>query len=83
MKYRVQETQLNSGDVLYLYTDGVTEANNPESRLYGEQRLLDYLNSAKELSVSEMLLGVQKDKDLFAENAEQFYDITMLAVKNR
>ena len=44
IKYRQNTIQLNEGDRLFLYTDGVTEAHNPENALYSENRLLNFLN---------------------------------------
>jgi hypothetical protein len=79
--YKQYELTLNKGDILFLYTDGVTEANNPSDKLYGEYRLLDVLNTNSDLAPNELLLRVKQDLDIFAENAPQFDDITMLALK--
>lgn len=47
MKYRSQTVTLRPGDKMFLYTDGVTEANDPDEQLYGEERLLAYVNRAR------------------------------------
>ena len=78
VKYKMQEFDLQPGDRIYLYTDGVTEATNPDNCLYGEERLQNYLNANKQFGAEEMLLNVKKDIDVFAGEAEQFDDITML-----
>lgn len=79
--YKQQELQLNSGDTIFLYTDGVTEATNSSNELYGEDRLLNILNSREYSSMKEMCAAVKEDVDKFVGEAPQFDDITMLAVK--
>ena len=59
IKYRKNELQLTPGDKLYLYTDGVTEATDNNTELYGEQRLLDFVNSL-EKTEPESLCKLQK-----------------------
>lgn len=81
VKYRKNELQLAPGDVIYLYTDGVTEATNINDELYGEDRLLALLNANKEASMEELCKLVKEDVFVFAGEAPQFDDITMLALK--
>jgi serine phosphatase RsbU (regulator of sigma subunit) len=81
VKYRKNELQLAPGDVIYLYTDGVTEATNINDELYGEDRLLALLNANKEASMKELCKLVKEDVFVFAGEAPQFDDITMLALK--
>ena len=81
VKYRKNELQLAPGDVIYLYTDGVTEATNINDELYGEDRLLALLNANKEASMEELCKLVKEDVFAFAGEAPQFDDITMLALK--
>jgi len=80
-KYTLQEFDLAPGDRLYLYTDGVTEATTKDSELYGEIRLEVYLNTHKGMLLKETLLGVKSDIDTFVKGADQFDDITMLAIE--
>jgi len=80
-KYRQEEIYLDSGDTLYLYTDGVTEAMNHEKELFGEERLQATLNKNRDSSVEDLLHSVKRDVDTFANGAEQTDDITMLALK--
>jgi serine phosphatase RsbU (regulator of sigma subunit) len=47
VRYRSGELKLGSGDRIFLYTDGVTEATNIENQLYGEERLLDFINKKR------------------------------------
>ena len=78
--YQKHEIQLSEGDSLYLYTDGVTEATNADVALYGEERLQKKLNENLDASVKERCEGILADIDDFVGEAEQFDDITMLAV---
>ena len=78
MKYRANELTLNKGDRIFLYTDGVTEATDEKETLYGEDRLLSYIDKNKKLPAEALLSGLKNDIDNFAGDAPQFDDITML-----
>ena len=81
VRYKEQQLQLQQGDEIYLYTDGVTEAHNADKQLFGEPRLLASLNETKGLTVEEICKKVKADVDAFQGEAEQFDDITMLCVR--
>ena len=76
--YRINELQLKAGDRLFLYTDGVPEATNAESELYGEDRLLNFMNQNTVAPATELLPALKADIDAFVGEAPQFDDITML-----
>ncbi|MBE7083379.1 MAG: hypothetical protein E7373_02095 [Clostridiales bacterium] len=78
VRYRVNEITLNAGDRIFLYTDGVTEATNENNELYGEDRLLSFINKSLELDQTKLLPKLKKDIDKFVGKAPQFDDITML-----
>lgn len=78
IKYDLQTIQLEKGDRLYLYTDGVNEATNENKELYGNDRLVNYLNEHKSDSQKAILFGIKEDIDKFIGDADQFDDITML-----
>ena len=80
-QYSEEEIILQPGDILYLYTDGVTEALNKDNELFSEQRLLKVLNKYGESPPKELLPAVKQEIDSFAEGTEQADDITMLALK--
>ena len=80
IRYRRNELQLNPGDTLFLYTDGVTEATDAGENLYGEERLLSLLRSQHSASAKAVCEAVKADVDAFAGEAEQFDDITMLCL---
>ena len=78
VRYRVGELTLEPGDRMFLYTDGVTEATNAENQLYGEDRLLNFMNlNATQDSVA-FLPALKANIDEFVGEAPQFDDITML-----
>lgn len=79
--YRNNEITLGKGDVLFLYTDGVTEAANTDLKLYGEQRLLECLEANYQLAPEELLRAVRADIRAFTSGAEQYDDITMVVLK--
>lgn len=81
MVYQSSELILNQGDTLFLYTDGVTEAINLSEEMYGEDRLKEVLNDSADLASELILLKVQQDINKFVGTADQFDDITMLALQ--
>ena len=80
MKYRKNSLQLMPGDKLYLYTDGVTEATDNNTELYGEERLLDFVNSLETVEPESLCKLIKEEVDKFVGTAPQFDDITMLAI---
>ena len=78
VRYRVGELILNPGDRLFLYTDGVPEATNTEKKLYGEDRLLVFMNQNASLEATKLLPALKANIDEFVGEAPQFDDITML-----
>ena len=63
---------------MFLYTDGVPEATNGKTELYGEDRLLAFMNQNNAVSATELLPALKADIDAFVGEAPQFDDITML-----
>ena len=83
VRYREQTLQMEPGDFLYLYTDGVTEATDNTEELYDNDRLLavlsrDYGTGAE--ACEAMCRAVKEDIDRFVGDAPQFDDITMLCL---
>ncbi len=76
--YKSETIQLKHGARIFLYTDGVTEAQNNDHELFGEDRLLESLERNGKLPLQQMLAAVRRDIDTFVGDAEQFDDITML-----
>ena len=80
MDYSVQQVQIEPGDILIGYTDGVTEAMSPEEKLFGKRRLISLLE--KPASTAGKLIE-QIKFELFnhIDYAPQFDDITMMAIR--
>ena len=79
--YNVGEIKLNPGDMVFLYTDGVTEANYDYNGFYGEDRLRDGVNKLKNQKLSEIIGEIKRDIDEFCNNPDQFDDMTMIAIR--
>lgn len=79
--YHQDSLCLSGGDVLFLYTDGVTEAMDTEDGLYGADRLIKQLNCHGGWPLEKILCEVKADIDLFAGAARQYDDITMLIIR--
>ena len=79
--YAQYELQLEKGAKLFLYTDGVPEANTASGEMFSLGRLLDALNAAADGTPEQILRGVRGALDEFVKDAEQFDDITMLCAE--
>lgn len=83
IKYKAGEMQMEPGDKLFQYTDGVTEATNKEDQLFGMDRLEKTLAKLSDKTPADILNGVKADIDEFVGDAPQFDDITMLCLEYR
>ena len=79
--YKEQQTVLEPGDEIFLYTDGVVEATNIDKELYGDDRLLEMINSVGDTDCKTLCEKIRDDVDKFYDGAPQFDDITEMAVK--
>ena len=79
--YKEQETVLEPGDEIFIYTDGVVEATNANTILFGEDRLKESLDKYCQEDAENMCKAVLEDVDQFVGEAPQFDDITMLSLK--
>lgn len=77
-KYDKQTLKLEPGDIIFLYTDGITEAKIDKGVFYGEQRLLNTLNNINSINPRLVTEGVMKDTLEFTGEHEQFDDMTLL-----
>lgn len=83
MDYESCEYLLYPNDYIYLYTDGVTEAEDNDMKMFSDDRLLNSLNSIEnaDLGVTNILDAVKNDVENFTQGQEQSDDITMLVLK--
>lgn len=81
MFYKENTVSLHPGDVVYLYTDGVTEANNAEEALFGEERLLECFKQTDAMDASQILSAVRQALDAFVQDTDPFDDVTMLCFR--
>ena len=80
-KFRDYELTLNPGDAIFVYTDGVTDANSPEGEFYGSERMVDALNRVAGENPEGILHGVKADVASFVKDADPFDDLTMLCLE--
>ncbi|OQY59548.1 MAG: hypothetical protein B6245_06230 [Desulfobacteraceae bacterium 4572_88] len=83
MSMALAETWLNSGDVIVLYTDGMTEAINQDDEEFGEDRLEELLNRYADLSAQDMCEKLITDVQVFQTGKPQFDDMTLFILKVR
>ena len=80
--FTVQETTMPFGSMLFLYTDGLTEAATNDGQLFGEERVLDLLTGeGASASVQEIIARMTSAVAEFVGDAEQSDDLTMLAIQ--
>ena len=80
-EYMLNEVQLEDGDTIYLFTDGIVEAKNTDGELFKKERMLEALNKNPNLSPEELDKVVRDSVDMFVGDAEQFDDITSLVIR--
>ena len=81
MTYRGYDLQINPGDKLFVYTDGVPEATDAGGELFGTDRMTAALNTCADDSPEQILQKVKSTVDAFVGDAEQFDDLTMLCLE--
>jgi sigma-B regulation protein RsbU (phosphoserine phosphatase) len=79
--YEQSSVDLASGDVLLVFTDGVTEAMDIDDNLYSDERLLSTMRGVSEIRADSVLKTVRDSVDEFSRGAEQADDITMITLQ--
>ncbi len=79
--YKESSMEIQFGDILLAYTDGVTEAHNKQADMYSEERLIQFMSDHPLNSSADFLNDLQKDVTLFENGAEPFDDVTMLNLR--
>lgn len=81
-EFRVEDYQLEDGDLLLVYSDGFTDIENPDGDMFGRERFKSSLTGASR-SAQSFVSNVLRQVSAFAQDAAQFDDMTMLAVRKR
>ena len=79
--YQAKQVLLAPGDALFLFTDGITEAMNADRELFAEARLENLLEALRQRPLEQIVAGVLKAVEAFADGTPQADDITMLMLK--
>ena len=80
LSYKENDETLELGQILVMYTDGVTEAASPYHEMFGMNRFINLVHSCNDLNLTQMLDQIDKSLKEF-QNGYQFDDITLLALK--
>ncbi|HEV7396545.1 MAG TPA: GAF domain-containing SpoIIE family protein phosphatase [Pyrinomonadaceae bacterium] len=80
-RYHEYYLTINPGDVLVLYTDGVTEALNPHEEEFGSERLVRSVNATRDLPASEMIAAIQREISEWTDGLGVHDDVTMFVIK--
>lgn len=80
-QYEKKTIQLKPNDMLFFYTDGVTEARDGDKGAYGKENLQKTLNKNKDSELSAIITSIENDTKEFCNNEEQSDDTTMFIVK--
>jgi len=75
------EIELTRGDVVVLFTDGITDANNEKKEEFGEERLIKVIRENSTLSAQDLMVKIQGEVMAFAGEQPQFDDITLMILK--
>ena len=81
--YTSHTLELAPGDSLFLYTDGLTEAENERKELFGEERALTVAASFGKLTAEEQVQKMRESMQLFVDHAEQSDDLTLLVIRRK
>lgn len=82
-EYRMVKIELHPGDILLLFTDGISDAQNPAGEQYGEERLERLLIELADKSAPAILQSIVEDVTAFTGSAEQFDDMTLVVTRAR
>ena len=78
-EYKEYELLMEPGASMFLYTDGLSETNDPEEQMFGTERILEQLNTEPDCSPEETLHGMKEAVDKFIKGKEPFDDMTMMS----
>ena len=79
--YEILQMKMSPGDTLFLYTNGVTDAESDSEGIYGEDRLRNILNEHSSDDLESIISSLEKDIDVFCDYQEQVDDRAMFVLK--
>lgn len=79
--YPEYEILMEPGDEIFVFTDGLVEAEDPDKKMFGTERAVDALNEEADAGPEEIIENVKKAVGAFVNEAEQFDDLTMLCMR--
>ena len=81
IRYRDYEIQLEKGDKIFVYTDGVPEATDSDNHMFTLDRMIEALNRYRDADPQGILAGVHREVNEFVGDAPQFDDLTMMCIE--
>lgn len=82
-KYGLENTRMDKGDVLVLYTDGINEAQNEEGELFGEERLKELIKKYSNLPTKEIAYSILNTITNYSKNSAYTDDSTIVVIKRK
>jgi sigma-B regulation protein RsbU (phosphoserine phosphatase) len=79
--YVAERITLGTGDILVMYTDGITESINIQEEMFGEERLRGVIRQHARLTAQEILMKILAAVQEFTGDVPQFDDITLMVIK--
>lgn len=83
LRFETEVLNLESGDKLFLYTDGINESQNKNEEFYGNERLKNSLKECQELSAEDTLNNVLNDLKLFLDGLSILDDLTLMCIEKK
>ena len=80
-QFLVDQTQMNSGDLLVAFTDGIPDARDPQGQFFTEPRLLRIIEHMEKASAEQVASEIQEQLVAHISTAAQFDDITMVVIR--
>jgi phosphoserine phosphatase RsbU/P len=80
INFQSKKIEIKPGEKLYLYTDGITEAFNPEEMVYGTEKLENFLLRHLDVPIETIINNTLNEVEAFVDGAPQSDDITLLAL---
>jgi sigma-B regulation protein RsbU (phosphoserine phosphatase) len=81
VEYKAQTVVLHPGDIILLFTDGITESRNKENKEFEEEKLVKFLKKKSKLSAPDLIKEIQKEVETFTADTDQMDDQTVVVIK--